>query len=131
MVSTIRSFAASPRPRGTFFMAGEIRRRHSLSTDKTSGVRPSTAETRERIRRAALDVFSERGFDGAATRDIALRAGCTQPLLNYHFASKEALWRSSVDLVFGRLDEALAGAAAPLAGSDPAGRARELVRQFV
>jgi len=94
-------------------------------------VRPSTAATRERIRLAALEVFSERGFDGAATRDIAQRAGCTQPLINYHFASKEALWRSSVDLVFERLDGALAGEARPLEGQDAAGRARELVRQFV
>jgi AcrR family transcriptional regulator len=33
------------------------------------------AERRERVRRAALEVFSEKGYEAATTREIALRAG--------------------------------------------------------
>jgi TetR/AcrR family transcriptional regulator len=37
-------------------------------------------------------VFAARGFHGAGTRQIAKAAGVSQPLLNHHFGSKEALW---------------------------------------
>src|SRR5664279_5420500 len=62
--------------------------------------RPSADATRDRIVAAAADLFSERSFDGATTRDIAARAGVTQPLLNYHFRSKDELWRAAVDSLF-------------------------------
>ena len=65
--------------------------------------RPSADPTRDRIVAAAADLFSERSFDGATTREIAARAGVTQPLLNYHFRSKDELWRAAVDSLFERL----------------------------
>jgi TetR/AcrR family transcriptional regulator len=97
----------------------------------TRQTRPSADATRERILAAALDVFSERGFDGAATREIAARAGVTQPLLNYHFSAKDELWRAAVDGLFGALTQALAERAAGLRGVDEPAAARLLVREFV
>ena len=64
-------------------------------------------ETRERILRAALATFSEAGFDGAKTREIAARSGVTLGLLQYHFGSKLALWRAAVDLAFAELERGL------------------------
>src|SRR4051795_9741054 len=64
--------------------------------------------TRQAILRAALDLFAERGFDGASTRLIAERAGVGQPLLNYHFAGKQELWRAAVDDLFERLGHSTA-----------------------
>jgi TetR/AcrR family transcriptional regulator len=68
------------------------------------------ADQRERTRAeivdAAVSVFAEHGFEGAGTRAIAAQAGVTQGLLTYHFESKEVLWRSAADQVFGWLDEA-------------------------
>jgi len=72
---------------------------------RTRVTRPSADATRERILAAALDLFSELSFDGASTRDIAARAGVTQPLLNYHFRSKDELWRAagrSYDCIEGK-----------------------------
>ena len=43
--------------------------------------KPSADGTRGRILAAALDLFSELAVDGATTREIAARAGVTQPLL--------------------------------------------------
>jgi AcrR family transcriptional regulator len=80
---------------------------------------------------AALDTFSERGFDGASTREIAERAGVTQPLLNYHFTSKEELWRAAVDGLFAALTEAMSMRAVGLRGVDDLTTARLLVREFV
>ena len=97
----------------------------------TRQTRPSADATRERILAAALDLFSERGFDGASTREIAARAAVTQPLLNYHFSAKDELWRAAVDGLFGALTRALAERAAGLRGVDEPAAARLLVREFV
>jgi AcrR family transcriptional regulator len=48
---------------------------------------------RERIRRAAMGLFAEKGFTGTHTREICARAGVTKPVLYYHFKSKENLYR--------------------------------------
>jgi TetR/AcrR family transcriptional regulator len=93
--------------------------------------RPSADATRGAILAAALDVFSERGFDGASTREIASRAGVTQPLLNYHFSSKDELWRAAVDGIFAALADALTDRARGLRGVDEPTTARLLVREFI
>jgi TetR/AcrR family transcriptional regulator len=50
-------------------------------------------DARNAIIEAALAVFAAEGFHGAGTRQIAQAAGVSQPLLNHHFGTKEALWR--------------------------------------
>ena len=100
-------------------------------TAPTRTPRPSADPTRESILAAALDLFSERSFDGATTREIAARAGVTQPLLNYHFSSKDALWRAAVDGLFETLSQALADRADGLRGVDDVTTMRLLVREFI
>lgn len=55
------------------------------------------AETRERIIRAAREVFSELGYDAATFQAIAVRADLTRPAINHYFASKQVLWREVVE----------------------------------
>jgi TetR/AcrR family transcriptional regulator len=93
--------------------------------------RPSSDGTRERILAAALDLFSELSSDGATTREISARAGVTQPLLNYHFSSKDELWRAAVDELFAELGQALDSRAEGLRGVDELMTAQLLVRDFV
>ena len=93
--------------------------------------RPSADATRERILAAALDLFSELSFEGATTREIASRAGVTQPLLNYHFSSKDELWQAAVDGLFTELNRALTARAEGLRGVDELTVAKLLVREFV
>lgn len=50
--------------------------------------------TRERILDAAERLFSEHGLDGVSMRDIALRAKVQLALANYHFGSKEGLYKA-------------------------------------
>lgn len=89
------------------------------------------SDTGERILRAALASFAEKGFDGASTREIAARAGVTLGLLQYHFGSKARLWRAAVDRAFAELGdlfrEALAGADA----DDERERIRRLIHAHV
>jgi len=46
---------------------------------------------RERLLRAAADVFDRKGYAAASVREIVLRAGLTKPVLYYHFGSKEGI----------------------------------------
>ncbi|MHB8695898.1 MAG: TetR/AcrR family transcriptional regulator [Solirubrobacteraceae bacterium] len=55
--------------------------------------RLTAAARRELIERAALDVFAERGYHGAAMDEIARRSGVTPPVVYDHFDSKPALHR--------------------------------------
>jgi AcrR family transcriptional regulator len=103
----------------------------TISTTSGRATRPSADVTRNRILGAALDLFSELSFEGATTRDIAARAGVTQPLLNYHFSSKDELWRAAVDGLFEELAGALTARAEGLRGVDEVTVARLLVREFI
>ncbi len=48
-------------------------------------------QTRERLLRAAADVFAERGYDGTRVADIAVAAGVSNGALYAHFESKAEL----------------------------------------
>lgn len=48
--------------------------------------------TEEKIKKAALKVFTKKGFAAARTRDISEEAGINLALLNYYFRSKEKLF---------------------------------------
>lgn len=52
----------------------------------------------DRVRRQILDhaeaLFAERGFFGSSVRDLTTRAGVRLAAINYHFGTKEELFRS-------------------------------------
>jgi AcrR family transcriptional regulator len=50
------------------------------------------ALTRERIFRAGVKVFSERGFNASRLEDIAREAGTTRGAIYWHFKNKEAFF---------------------------------------
>jgi AcrR family transcriptional regulator len=52
--------------------------------------------TEERLKRAALASFAQRGFEGASTHEIARRAKANQALIRHHFGGKDPLWRQVV-----------------------------------
>lgn len=60
-------------------------------------------DTRELIIEAALAVFTEKGFDGAKTREIAARAKVNHGLIPYYFKTKEKLWQAAADQAFGEM----------------------------
>jgi AcrR family transcriptional regulator len=76
---------------------------HNLSVPYTATRGPGrppaakAAETRERIVRAAREVFSELGYDAATFQAIAIRADLTRPAINHYFASKRVLYAEVVE----------------------------------
>ena len=87
--------------------------------------------TKQKLLDAALEAFSENGFKGTSTRNIAERAGVHHPLITYHFKNKDELWRAAADRIFTEFNAALAAAAQALAGDCPKARMSALIRAYV
>ncbi|MDH4073231.1 MAG: TetR family transcriptional regulator [Gammaproteobacteria bacterium] len=88
-------------------------------------------KTRQRLLDAALEAFSESGYKGTSTRDIAARAGVHHPLITYHFSNKDRLWRSAVKYVFSDFIVALRDAEERLAEACPKSRFAAMIRVYV
>jgi AcrR family transcriptional regulator len=57
---------------------------------------PRSADMRQRIMRAAEEVFANQGYDAASISDISAAAGVNRALIYYYFKDKEDLYRSIV-----------------------------------
>jgi AcrR family transcriptional regulator len=68
---------------------GVVSPREAEDPGPAEGAAPEAASTRERILDVAIDLFTEKGFDGASLREIAERLGVTKAAIYYHFASKD------------------------------------------
>lgn len=79
-------------------------------------------ETRLRIIGAAIELFGERGFEAASTRDIAARAGVNAPALQYYFANKEGVYRACAehiaDVVWQRFEPVVQSARERLSANE-------------
>lgn len=87
--------------------------------------------TQQKLLDAATQAFSENGFKGTSTRDIAERAGVHHPLITYHFKNKDQLWRAAADRIFREFNIALIKATAEVSEQDPRGRAVAFVQTYV
>jgi AcrR family transcriptional regulator len=75
-------------------------------TSRRSGRREADARaTREALIRAALELFTERGYAGVGTEEIVARAKVTRGALYHHFADKRDLFRAVFERVEGELME--------------------------
>lgn len=72
-------------------------------SDPSDAARPrerlTADERRARILAAARTEFARAGYHGASTASIARLAGCSEPMLYKHFASKQALFSAVLEQV--------------------------------
>ena len=87
--------------------------------------------TQQKLLDAATQAFSENGFKGTSTRDIADRAGVHHPLITYNFKNKSQLWRAAADRVFSEFNESLLKAMDEVPKMDPKARAETFIRTYV
>ena len=64
---------------------------------------PRSATRRDDILEAAADIFVERGFDAATTREIGERAGVLSGSLYHHFETKEEMLFTLVQDVYSEI----------------------------
>jgi AcrR family transcriptional regulator len=67
-----------------------------------AAVRPTKSrmhgdDRRKQLLRAAIEMFSRKGFGGTKTKDIAAAAGVSEAILFRHFATKEDLYNAILD----------------------------------
>jgi AcrR family transcriptional regulator len=63
--------------------------------------RPRSSEAHDKVLRAALDLFGERGIDATSMDAIAQASGVSKATIYNHWADKEALLLEVMDLVHG------------------------------
>ncbi len=87
--------------------------------------------TQQKLLDAAIEAFSENGFKGTSTRDIAERAGVHHPLITYHFKNKDKLWRVAADKIFRDFRRSLAASLEDHKDECPKERMTSMVRAYV
>ena len=110
-----------------------------VMSDAAAGASPKTERkqqqrsivTQQKLLDAAIEAFSENGFKGTSTRDIAERAGVHHPLITYHFKNKDTLWRAAADRVFRDFRRSLAASLEEHQGECPKERMASLIRAYV
>ena len=127
MKSGSKKTAGAVAPKGSTATSAHKRLRHSSDGGYARG-----DETRRRIIDVAMQLFGERGFDGASTREIAAAAGVNAPALQYYFDNKEGVYLACVEHIIGDIravfEPVMQRADAVLRTKAPAG---ELIDAFV
>jgi AcrR family transcriptional regulator len=86
-------------------------------------------QVRDRIIKAAVTVFSEKGYHRATISDVVQRSGLSVGAIYTHFRNKEELFLQSCDLISGQGLDQLAARLAPLTTSTE--RLRAAVSYYV
>jgi AcrR family transcriptional regulator len=86
--------------------------------------RPPNPQLRAGILAAALELFSERGYDATSVSEVVVRAGVTKGALYHYFAAKEDLL---YEIYRDLLNEQLAGLDRILSEGHPPARAVRLI----
>jgi AcrR family transcriptional regulator len=72
-----------------------------LSTAQTPGLKPparmAAEDRRRQIVEVAAQLFSQKGFRGTTTKEIALAAGVNEAIIFRHFATKSDLYAAIID----------------------------------
>ena len=86
-------------------------------------------QVRDRIIRAAVAVFAEKGYHGATIADVVARSGLSVGAIYTHFTGKDELFLHSCDLISGQGLDELAARLAPLATTDARLERHRLLRR--
>ncbi|HET8786451.1 MAG TPA: TetR family transcriptional regulator [Candidatus Limnocylindrales bacterium] len=86
-------------------------------------------QVRDRIIRAAVGVFAEKGYHRATIADVVARSGLSVGAIYTHFSGKDELFLQSCDLISGQGLDELAARLAPL--TTTAERLRAAIAYYV
>jgi TetR/AcrR family transcriptional regulator, regulator of cefoperazone and chloramphenicol sensitivity len=67
-------------------------------------------ETREKLLRAGLMLFGQRGFDGVSARDLATQADTPLSAMTYHFGTMEGLYTAVIETMVADMNAKIAPA---------------------
>lgn len=88
-------------------------------------------DTRDRLIRAGLALFSRQGLDGVRTRQLVDEAGVNQSAIPYHFGGKEGVYAAVLDHVAAGIIERLdLPRSAPTSPDAARGALKSVMRDF-
>ena len=87
--------------------------------------------TQQKLLDAAIEAFSENGFKGTSTRDIAERAGVHHPLITYHFKNKDQLWRAAANHIFIAFGRSLSESMEDMQGMNAKERMSTMIHAYI
>src|SRR2546425_12460579 len=91
----------------------------------------ATEGARARVLRAALELFSSKGFEGCGLRELAVAAGVNHSLVLYHFGSMEGVWKAVVGELLDDYRRRVSARLAGLPALDPVTRLKVAMEDFV
>ncbi len=77
----------------------------SISSEST--LQNGDLKARERLLRAAVELFARKGYSATSVNEIVAAAGVTKPILYYYFNNKEGIYIEILDDAYGSLDRLL------------------------
>lgn len=98
---------------------------------KSKTPKPRQRARYDAILHAALEMFSQYGFEGTSTRQIAAAASLEQGHLSYYFPSKEDLWREMLLSFQGEFYAEIEDAIAAAPASPATARAAVILPRFL
>lgn len=95
--------------------------------------RMSGDDRRRQLIEVAIDLFSQNGFAGTTTKEIAAAAGVTEAIIFRHFATKQDLYKAILDYKCGQssIENWMDEAQALMDAEDDTGLFRFLVEKMV
>jgi len=88
-------------------------------------------DTKERILKAAHELFAQFGLEGASVRDICAKAQANIAAINYYYGSKEALYAQVVRLVYQEVEKIGEMPTLSAAPEDPEGQLAKWIDWYV
>lgn len=118
--------------------SSKVRARRTASPKRSEGPRVSARQSRkpainsrDKLLQAAVQHFAKFGFDGVSTGEIAGAAGFSQAIIQYHFGSKEQLWKESLTYLMHDLDARFPLDLNELRDLQPLDQLKVLVRRYM
>ena len=71
-----------------------------------AGAKRTGDSVRDRMFRAAIELFAKKGYPGTTIRDIVQKADVTQPMVYYYFGNKEQLFITCIREINRRINAA-------------------------
>lgn len=93
--------------------------------------REASEKTKETVLKAALEIFSRKGFNGAKLRDISALAGISHSLIRHHFGSKDDLWEAVVDYGLKLHEDSLLRVLTTKESADPVQLFRDFISSYI
>lgn len=89
------------------------------------------ASPRMRLIRAAIPLFAMHGYEAVSTAQIAAAADLSQPMVHYHFKSKDRIWFVAMETLMRDLSKRFPNRREELKDLEPVSRLKVLTRRFI